>query len=93
MRFSLAKAIKETYYDKTLMRRGCMSNAELTPTIIDMVGFFGSQAALARAAKVKPPAVNQWLKNITKPDSRALHNIQRASKGKYKAKEIRPELF
>ena len=70
-----------------------MSSTELLPTIIDMVDYFGSQAALARAAKVKPPAVNQWLKNITKPDTRALHNIQRASKGKFKAKEIRPELF
>lgn len=70
-----------------------MSGSELLPILNDMVDHFGSPAALARAAKVKPPAVSQWLSEATKPSSKALSNIQRASSGKYKARKIRPELF
>ena len=70
-----------------------MQETEITQHIAQMIAFFGSKAALARAAKVTPPNVNYWEAGKTKPDSRALHNVQRASKGKFKARDIRPELF
>lgn len=70
-----------------------MTSESLKPLIVELIGHFGTQKKLAVAAKVSQPAVSQWLNEINKPDRPALINIQKASKGKYKARKIRPELF
>ena len=58
-----------------------------------LIQVFGSKAELAKAAKVSRATVTHWSNGRCKPNSASLLNIQRASKGKVKAKKIRPELF
>lgn len=65
----------------------------LRPIVERMIVHFGTQEALAEVAGVSQPAVSQWLREETKPGIRSLNRIQSASKGKFKVKKIRPELF
>ena len=61
--------------------------------IDQMVDHYGSQRALAKAANVKEPSVSDWVNGKTLPSLRSLLRIERDSRKKFKAKEIRPELF
>lgn len=61
--------------------------------VLLMVDSFGSQAALADIADVKPPAVHYWTTGAKRPGLRSLLRIQKASGGRFVASEIRPELF
>lgn len=70
-----------------------MTSNSLRPVIKEMIDHFGSQELLAEAADVSQPAVSQWFNNKSKPDASALLKIQKASKRKFIAKKIRPELF
>lgn len=66
---------------------------ELPEQMKEVVASFGSQKETAKAAGVKQPSVSDWVTGRTKPSLRALLRIQKKSKGKWKAKELRPELF
>lgn len=66
---------------------------ETTELMKEVVEYFGSQKATAEAAGVKQPSVSDWVTGRTKPSLRALLRIQKKSKGRFKAKELRPELF
>ena len=70
-----------------------MTNEQIKATVKKMVEHFGTQNYLAQIAKVKQPSVAFWISGRTKPSLQALMRIERASRGKFKAKEIRPELF
>lgn len=70
-----------------------MTNEQLQATVKKMVHHFGTQNYLAKVAKVRQPSVSYWVSGRTKPSLQALMRIEKASKGKFKAKEIRPELF
>lgn len=63
----------------------------------DLLGHYKTKKAIADAAGVRPPSVNGWYTNNpkkkTKPSLRALLRIERDCKKKFKAKNIRPELF
>lgn len=70
-----------------------MSPSHIQKRMIEAAAFFGSQKALADAAGRKPPTANEWIKGKKKPDATSLLRIQKKSRGKFKAREIRPELF
>lgn len=70
-----------------------MANETIKTNVQKMVAEFGTQEALARVAKVTQPSVAFWVSGKTRPSLQALLRIERASKGKFKAREIRPELF
>jgi len=52
-----------------------------------MVEYFGSQAEVARALKVTPSAVTQWLQNGAIPAQRAIQ-IEALTKGEIKALDL-----
>lgn len=70
-----------------------MSLTKIQITMIEAAEYFGSQKALAEAAGRKQPSANEWIKGKKKPDATSLLRIQKKSRGKFKAKDIRPELF
>lgn len=53
----------------------------------DIIEHFGSQSALARALKVAPEAVSQWVSNGYLPPKRAIE-IEIITEGKFKAIEL-----
>lgn len=70
-----------------------MSSTELTTTIGSIIEHFGSQMATAKAAGVSQPAISGWASGSSKPGLRSLMRIEKATKGKFKARIVRPELF
>lgn len=62
-------------------------------TVLKMVDHFGSQAALAAAARCQAPSVHYWTTGEKRPGLSSLLRIEAASGGKFKAAKIRPELF
>lgn len=70
-----------------------MHNEHLTDHIKKIIQFFGTQQKVAEIARISQPSVSAWLSGYTKPGLPSLLRIEKASKGKLKAKEIRPELF
>jgi DNA-binding transcriptional regulator YdaS (Cro superfamily) len=61
--------------------------------VLAMVAYFGTQAEVARIAKCKPPSVHYWVAGTKRPGLPSLLRIEKASKGAFKARDIRPELF
>ena len=58
----------------------------------NLVDFFGSQANLMRKLKVSRTCISLWIKGKeTIPLNRAIE-IEILTKGKFKAKDIRPDL-
>lgn len=70
-----------------------MNKSSLQQKVDEIVSHFGSQRATAKAAGIAQSSVAEWVSGQTKPSLRSLIRIERASKKKFKAKEIRPELF
>lgn len=68
-------------------------NKPLGAWVDHMIEYYGSQRALAKAANVKEPSVSDWARGKTKPGLRSLLRIERDSKKRFKAREVRPELF
>lgn len=60
-------------------------------SVQQMIERAGSQAKLAKLAKVDRSAVCNWLAGRSKPGLKTLMRLERA--GLIKASEIRPELF
>lgn len=59
---------------------------------------FGSQAAMARAAKRAKSTVSDWIAGRHKPDAVALMNMDEVAKRKrlgirFRPQDVRPELF
>ena len=59
----------------------------------EIIDYFGSQKATAEAAEIRQSSVSEWVSGESKPSAKSLNKIQRKSKNKFKAREIRPELF
>lgn len=59
----------------------------------EMLDHFHTKSALADAADIKRPSVQGWFSGKTKPSMRALIKIEKKTNRKFKAKNIRPELF
>jgi len=70
-----------------------MSNEHIQAHVKKIIQFFGTQRKVAEVAQISQPSVAAWLSGDTKPGLPSLLRIEKASKGKLKAREIRPELF
>lgn len=55
--------------------------------IDEILAHFGSAAMLARALKVSPPAVSQWISSGEIPPFRAIE-IEQITRGKFKAVDM-----
>ena len=53
----------------------------------DVIEHFGNQAELAKALKIDPAAVSQWLSNGYMPPRRAIE-IEMMTDGKFKAVDL-----
>lgn len=70
-----------------------MNNEHLQDHVKKIIQFFGTQQKVAEVARISQPSVAAWLAGDSKPGLPSLLRIEKASKGKLKAREIRPELF
>lgn len=62
-------------------------------TIRKTIEFFGTSANLARVVKLSPAAISRWLNNKTTPSMSTALKIHKATKGKIKKEDIRPDIF
>lgn len=60
--------------------------------LINACATFGGQAALARVLGVKPPTVNQWIKDDRPVPAERCIEIERATHGAVRCEELRPDV-
>lgn len=72
-------------------------NETIQQAIQRAVEAYGSNVAVAKAARVCKSSNTEWLKGRTKPSIEALTRLddhaKRHKKGRFNPREIRPELF
>ena len=69
-----------------------MSDKKLQDLYIEVINHFGGQQQTADALDVKQPSVNSWKQGKAKMKPRIAAKVQTLSNGKFRAKDLCPEL-